>query len=78
MIPKTNPQPLVLVPGYITNGPVNYAYDGDATGLQLFTLDADYGDDVPLYDNPAYLAAWVDGWIAGRAHYAEQNMKKEN
>lgn len=74
-----HPKPITLVPGYIANGPTNYAYDGDPTGRQTYTLDAaKYGVDVPVYDDPAHLAAWVDGWIAGRAHYAEQNTKKEN
>ena len=76
---RDSAKPLTLVPGYIADGPTNYAYDGNSAGRQTYTLDrTKYGDDVPVYDHPAYLAAWVDGWIAGRAHYAEQNMKKEN
>ena len=74
-----HPKPIVLVPGFIANGPTNYAYDGNPSGRQTYTLDAaKYGVDVPVYDDPAHLAAWVDGWIAGRAYYAEQNTTKEN
>ena len=73
-----HPKPIVLVPGYIATGPTNYAYDGNPSGRQTYTLDrAKYGIDVPVYDDPAHLAAWVDGWLAGRTHYAE-NTTKEN